>query len=288
MTDPGIGHNRPPDFAATVAEQLARDYGELNRSVESLLEESLALPPQVADDDDMGLYARLIKRMRDAAARVEALRVNEKEPHMRAAQAVDSFFFALAEKLCRRTRTAKPGRADFLQARLDDYNQRKLRQEQERRRLEQEERFRQAREAEAKAREEARKAEEARLAAERARKPENVAAKDVLATEAEQAAAVAIADATVAASRAEEAHVAALAKPADMVRTRVEQGPLVTMAEEGYATVENFSMLDGAKLWPFVPTAAKEQALRSWARNTGFAQQMLGASIGKRSKTVVR
>ena len=34
--------------------------------------------------------------------------------------------------------------------------------------------------------------------------------------------------------------------------------------------VENQALLDKEKLWAFIPLAAKEQAFRAWAKNTGY------------------
>ena len=60
------------------------------------------------------------------------------------------------------------------------------------------------------------------------------------------------------------------------------------MATEPYALVEDFELLDKAALWPFIKQDVIEQALRAWARTTGHNQQMAGAKIGRRPKTVVR
>ena len=87
---------------------------------------------------------------------------------------------------------------------------------------------------------------------------------------------------------AQQAHIDTLAKPADIVRTRVEEGPTVTMQREAFAIVVDAALLDVAKLWPFVALAEKEKALRAWAKNTGYGTQMPGAEVGYRPKTVVR
>lgn len=291
------GHNNPPlarsiaaeeNFAGTVTAFLEDEYRELLKTVPELLEEARALPSQIDDDEQMGIFARLIKRFRDSTARIEAFRVKEGEPYLRGKQAVDSFFFSLAEKCQRRDRKAKPGAADVLQARLDDYNQRKLRAEQERRRQEEERTRREAQERQRQEDEARRKAEEDRLAAERARKPEIIEAKEAVAAQSEQAASTATIDAALAFEKAEEARIATLAKPADLIRTRVEEGPTVTMAREAYAIITDASQLDKETLWPFISEDAKEKALRSWAKTTGHSKQMPGAEIGHRQKSVVR
>jgi hypothetical protein len=293
----GIGDNRPPlartiaaeeNFAQTVTSFLEDEYRELLQTIPDLLAQARELPVEINDDAEMGTFARLIKRFRDTTARIEAFRVKEAEPYLRGKQAVDSFFFALAEKCVRRDKKAKPGAADILAARLDDYNQRKLRAEQERRRQEEEKTRREAEErrrAEEAARQEA---EEKRLAADRARKAETIEQKSAIAQEAEAQATTAKIEADLAQERAEEARIATLAKPADLVRTRVEEGPTVTMGTEPYALIVDASALDKETLWPFISEDAKEKALRSWARTTGFNKQMAGAEIGRRPKSVVR
>jgi hypothetical protein len=180
------GDNKAPDYAQRVTEQMARDYAALSDNVALMLDEARALPDAIEDESVLGLYAKLIKRLRDTTARITAFRTAEKEPFLRGGQAVDAFFFSLEDKCARRDRKNKPGAADVLQARLDDYQQRKLAEEQARRRREAEEsrpgRTRAPRGGSERAE---REAEEARLAAERARKPETTAAKEVVAEQKE-------------------------------------------------------------------------------------------------------
>lgn len=283
-----VGSNQAAEHGVLVAEQMRRDYAELEETVAAQLEEARNLPVEVNDDETMGIFAKLIKRLRDTAKRAEAFHAAEKEPHLRAGQAVDSFFFALIDKCARRDRKNKPGAADILGARLDDYNQRKLAAEVARRRAEAEEAARVAAAAAAKAREEARLAEEARQAAERARKPEHIETKGQVAAAAEQAATTSAIDSQMAAGKADDAYISTLAKPSDIVRTRIESGPTVTMAQEPYAEVEDYDLLDKVKLWPFISQDAKDKAVRAWAKTTGHREQMTGAKIGKRAKSQVR
>ncbi len=290
---PGPGHNLPPlprqisaeeNLAPSVTEFLAEEFASLPGEVSALLDEARVLPKVIDDDDVMGTVAKLIKRFRETTKRIEAFHAREKAPYWTSGQAVDVFFFSLFEKCAKRTKTSKPGAADVLQARLDDYMDRKLAAEQERRRKEAAEQARVAREAQERADREAREAEDARLAAERARKPDAIVAKTAVADARENSASEAKADAGFALSKAEEAHVATLAKPADMVRTRVDDGPTVTMGTVPYAVIEDEDLLDKAKLWPFIKFEAKEAALTAWARTHGHSQQMPGAKIGKRAK----
>jgi len=271
-----------------VVEFLEEEYRTLSPVISALLDRARGVPQTIDDDAVMGDAAKIIKELRDEAAKAEAFRVKEKEPYLRGEQAVDNFFFPLIEKCKRRDRKQRPGAADILQSRVDDYQQRKLAEEQRKRdeaaRIAREEAERRQREEDAARK----KAEEERAAAERARKPENIAAKTAIADASAETAAHAKTEATLATQRAEEAHVDTLARPADMVRTRVEQGPTVTMARENYAVIEDETKLDMAKLWPFISLDAKEKALRAWAKTTGYTQQMPGATIGTRPKSVVR
>lgn len=293
-----IGANFPPlarsiaaeqgDFALVVMAFLEDEYAPQPKVVAALLDEARLLPNPIEDDETKGRYASLIKRLRDTAKALDAIHSKEKTPYLRGGQAVDQFFFGLIDRLARRDKKNKPGAADVLGQRLTDYDTKKLREEQERRRLESEEQARIAREAQAAADRKAAEAEEARLAAERAKKPETIAAKDAVAGVREQAAGAAKVEAEIATARAEDAHIATLAKPADLMRMRGDDGTLSTMATEPYAEIEDDSKLDMAKLWPFIALDAKEKALRAWAKTTGHTVQMPGAKIGKRPKSVVR
>lgn len=292
-----VGGNQPPiaalisgeeNFAQTVTDWLNDEFKAVPLTVEALLEEARALPPEIDDDDTKGRYASVIKRIRDEAKRLSAFQEKEKAPYLRGGQAVDQFFFGLIDRLARRDKKNKAGAADVLLQRMTNYDTRKLHEELERRRVEAAEAARIAREAAAKAAREAAEAEQARLAAERARKPETVEAKHAVALQAEQAAASARVEADLAIGRAQETHIDTLAKPADLMRNRGADGTLSTMATEPFAEVTDPDALDKDKLWPFIPLAAKEQALQAWAKNTGHTQMMVGASIGKRPKSQVR
>ena len=292
-----IGGNNPPlartiaaeeNFAATVTAFLEDEYSQLPVTVSHILEAARAIPHTIDNEDDMGECARVIKLLRDEAARIEAFRVKEKEPYLRGEQAVDAYFFGQKEKCVRRDKKAKPGAADILQSLLDDYNQRKLAAEQRRRQEEADKAAREAAEARQREQEAAAKAEADRQAAERARKPETQQQKTAIAEASQQEAADAAVNADLAAQAAEQAHVDTLAKPADLVRTRVSQGPTVTMGTEPYALIEDIAQLDRAVLWPFIKTDAIESALRSWAKTTNYNQQMAGARIGRRPKSIVR
>ena len=285
------GSNQAPDFAKQTTDRLAEDFGAVIQTVTDLLAEARELPKEVTTDEQALATGAVIKRLRDVDARLENHRVVEKEPYLRGGEAVDAFFNGQRDKIGKRNKrdqSARPGAIDVLEARNQAHMDRKLAEETARRELAAQQTTREA-ETKRKAEETARRvAEDARLAAERARKPETTEVKTVIAEEAEQQASVATAAAAVADDAAQDAHIATLAKPADMVRTRGDDGVTLTMKREPYAILKDEAKLDKEKLWAFVPLKAKEQALGAWARNTGHTVQMEGAEIGFRNKSVTR
>lgn len=281
--------NNAPDFARLEVERLEMDYAKVVETADALDAEFATHPDEIPDDDGKAIVVDFIKRTRDTTARAEALRVVEKEPHYRRGQGVDQFFFGrIIDRLARRDRKNKPGIADISQARLTAYDTRKLEEERARLRLIADEEARKAAAARAEEARLAQEAEERRLAAERARKPDTQAAKEAAAVQAEQAASAAAVETQIAARAAEEAYIGTLAKPADLMRTRTAGGTLSTVARENYAEITDVTKLDMAILWPLVSLKEKERVLNAWARNTGFTQQMAGAAIGSRPRSVVR
>lgn len=284
--------NDAPDYAKLEVERLAGDYGELSRQVDAMLAEALALPETIENDEQKGSVASVIKRLRDATRRIEAYHDVEKQPSLRRGQGVDQFFFGLWDRLAKRDRKARDGAADVLAKRLTEYDIRKLAEEQERRRKAAAEAAR----AEAVARENREKAEreerEKREAAERARKPERIEEKTVEADEAATIASGARIEEKVAAAAAEEAHISTLARPADIMRQRVDDGTLATMGTERFAEIVDRNALDLNKLRPYLSTPDLEKALRAYAGSVGYSgdasAQITGARFGKRPKSVVR
>lgn len=284
-----IGHNVAPDYAATVTDRLQQDYAEAVRNAEAMIDEARALPPIEPDDErTLGLHSAMIEKMRDTTSRFEKFRVVEKEPHMRAAEATDGFFFGWIEKLARRKKTDKPGVSDILQACVNAEMNRRL-DEQRRLRAEAEAKARAAEEALRKAQAEAaRKAAEAQAAAERARKQENIdahAARSLAeAAEAERL----NAERMFAAQVAEDARIDRLAKAADMVRTRPDGSPMVTMRQVPVVVIEDAALLNKDLLWPHIKEEHLLMALKAWAKATGHKRPMDGATIKMVDEAVVR
>lgn len=301
-----IGGNNPPlgkmislqegDFAAVTTIYLEDDYAKQPDIVQSLLDEASKLMRDPAtgeiapipDDDTKGKVASLIKRMRDTAKALAAFHGKEKQPYFRGGQAVDQYFFGMIDKLARRDKKNRPGAADVLGQMLTDYDNRKLAEEQERRRLAAAEAARVEREAREKREREERAAEEARLAAERARKPETKAAKEEVAQVAEEHASAARVEETVAAQQAQAAAIDTYRKPADIMRTRGDDGTLSTMGTEKYAEITDRTLLDLAKLGPYIPLDGLQKALNAWAKATDYREEMPGAAVGRRNKSLVK
>ena len=87
-----IGDNvQTIDYAKEEIQRLGQDYGNFIATVEDLTVEAEAIPEKIADAETKGVVASLIKRMRDAAKRIEGVREVEKTPHLRRGQAVDQF-----------------------------------------------------------------------------------------------------------------------------------------------------------------------------------------------------
>lgn len=283
----GVGHNVAPDYASTITAQLERDYAELLENAGALLAEARTLPKEINSDEEMAPQAGLIVRLRDSAARFKTFHTTEKEPHLRAGQAVDGFFFGWWEKLARRNKTDKPGAADILQARVDNWMQRKLEAERKAR----EEIARKAREEEARLAQEAadraRQAQEDADKAARARKPENVAALTASAEENKAAALEALSQLNKASGAADDARIDTLAKPADMVRTRLEGGPTVSMKQVPQVLIEDRTKLDMALLWPHLKDEHILMALKAYAKSTSHKTPMAGAIIRMVDETTV-
>ena len=304
-----IGDNAAPDYAKMETERLVEDYRPWVKKLEDLVAEFGRAPVHIDDDPTALRVGGLIKRFRDLREQLKTFRIIEKEPHLRRGNADDAFFnghmktIQPEEKSERRT---SPGKIDILQGRINTYQDGKEALERERLAREAAETARIAREAQEKADRERREAErlqreadERRAEAERARAPAQIEAKSEVASQASQAhgeqtgAAIgAEVQAQTLTETARDAHIATLAKSADIVRTRgvTESGAGVTLtkARESYAYVTDRDQLDKNKLWNSFTDEQIEMALRKWARATGHNEKMAGAEVGWRSKGVTR
>ena len=282
------GDNSGVDFARIMTDQLAVDYKGTVADAVALLEEARSAPKEINDDETAGKVAAIVKRLRDLAKTFDAYHKNEKLPHKTRAEACDQFFFGWIDKLARRDKKNAAGAADILFARFDDFQQRKLRAEQLKRQREADEAADRERIAAAAAAEAARVEEEARLSADRARAPAQIEKKAEAAQEAAVEADSKSVDHIIATDKADAADLATKAKPADIVRTRFDDGVMGTMQTEKFAEIVDRKLLDKEALWPHIKTEWLQTALNLWAGTTGHAEQMPGARIGKRPKSRIR
>jgi hypothetical protein len=298
MAPAGMGHNNPPlarsiaaeteDFAHVVTRFLEEEYRQYPDQLNALLEAAAQIPETIDDQESKEAAATIIKQFRDLNAKFDSFQKKEKQPYLRGGQAVDQFFFGMMDKIMRRARTNRFGTADILLQRITDFDNRKLAEEQARRQREADERARIAREAQQRADRERREAEERQRAAERARTEATRTARAAEAETARQAAQQAAVEEVVTSAQAQEAHIATLARPADLMRQRGNDGTLTTVTVEKYAAVTNKDALDKDKLWPFINIREIEKALAAWAKTTDYNVQMDGAEIGRRNRSVVR
>ena len=291
----GIGDNIGVDQAQIVTTRLALDYAETVSGVATILNTAREQPKVVDSDQTAVQLGAVIKQLRDLDKRVEAFRVAEKQPYLRAEQGVDTFFFDLRDKLAKRNkndRAAKPGAADVLQNRIDAYQDQKRIAEQARLDAERREAQRLAAIEQARLRKLQEEAQEAERALARARSEASKLERAAEAAEAARKQAQAQAEADLAAIKAEEARLATLVKPAELVRVRGNDanggGVTLTSAREGYAILTDRSLLDLNALKAYFTDAEIEKALRGYAKATGHVKQLAGAEIGFRQKGITR
>lgn len=267
---PPIGDNIDAPYGTSIVERLEQDYAELLVRAKNMLADAEELPITVESSLDVSVVGDMIVKMRDLSARAESHRVAEKEPYLRSGEVVHAFF---------RKRAIEPldKRRGNLQARLDAFKQRQLAEERSRR------------EAEAaaarRAQQEAQKArEEAEAAARRARSEESARAR------AEEAARARV-EADMADAKAEETTLATMQKSTAMVGERFEgseRSGQVGMRKKPVVFIEDIYKLDLELLRPFLREEHLLMALRAWAKETGYQQEMPGAVVALRDTTVVR
>lgn len=308
--------NRPKDaekidHARIETERLRDEYQPLLTTFGRLSSEADAVAEPTSDAEAVAAGG-IIKRMRDLRHEAEATRVVEVEPHLRRKNAGDGFFNGIIEALQpadKRTRQSRPGLIDKVQAKIDAYQNKK--EAAERARLEEENR---KAEAARRAAEEAAAAERRRLEAaererreaedraarartEETRRQRETEAKDAQVREVAAAAAAKAAEVTVAKAteQSQDARIATLARPAEVVRTRgqtAESGDvLLTKATEKIAQlVDRGALTDEAKLilFEFLTDAEVDKAVRAYANSTGHRGKMAGCLIEIRKKGVTR
>jgi len=305
-----IGHNLPP----ALPDRLAEDYSQLVAEVEALAQRANAAPEVVNDDAEQGVIGNLAKDVTKTAKNIEARRVDEKEPFLKAGREVDGFFQPLKVRLDRIASAMEIRGRDYLNRKAAA--ERRVREEEERKRREaerlaREEAQQKLREAEAREREahkaqeraerlrleeEARHAKEvteikngflreteereaARQKAEAETAARLRAEEDERAAKASQAAAI---ESLKALERAEaerlDAERAAQAKPADLARTR-SSGSLSTLAQKFDHEIVDFEAIDLEVLRPYLPRADIEKAIRQFIRVNKDTKALRGVRI---------
>jgi hypothetical protein len=265
---PTIGHNIT-SYAEGIPDRLELDYAELKINAMTALDATESLPVIIETSADVEPIASAIKKLGDLAGRATAHRVAEKEPYLRAGDAVFAWFTkGLIEPL--------NAKREQLRVRLDSFKQRQLAEERAKR---------EAEAAIARAQQiAAQKArEEAEAAARRARSVETA---ELRAAEARQARV----EADMAAARAEQTTLATMASSSAMIRERFEgeRSGHVGMRKKKIAVVTDIAKLDLERLRHFFKQEHLEYALRAWAAATDYDEQMPGAIVTKTDTTVVR
>lgn len=278
-----IGGNMGPSlFTSEAINALLPDqYRDLAANVTKMLANAREeIPDKILTIEQQAVVTRTVVTMRDELTKILSHHKKEKEPYLRAGQAVDQFFFSMRDRLTK----AK----EIIEKRGDGFTQRQLAAE----RAEREQREREATERARKAQEEAdllaQQQRDAEAAAERARSKKKT---EELTEAAEQLAddrVEADARAAVAAQAADDARREADAKAADIVRTRFDSGHMSTARQVGYADVTDYNLLPLEVLRPYIKQAELERAVKAYAKMTDYSATIAGANIGKRDGTVYR
>lgn len=280
-----IGGNNPPEDMLLRADELLRlfdvRYAGLSADVTQLLAEVReGSPTTIETEQQDGIVAAFMERLRNTIKDADTRRVGEKAPYLTAERAIDNFFNGMIDRLDKAR--------NILQARGNDYARRKVAMERAKRQREAEEAARAARIAADKAAAEAKAAAELEAAAARARKPENIEKLEQAADQKRGNAAMAAVDKMIADSEAENAALATMARSADLARTRHETGHLSTAKQVPHVEIVDDAMLDTKALWPFIRADVKLAALKAWAKTYNHEKQMPGALIEMRDAAVYR
>lgn len=254
-----IGSNYPPRdllLGDALREKLLDDHAALLRRRDDLLAAEARIPP-IEDEAAAQKVSDYIKQVTACAKAADTARVGEKEPYLEGGRGVDGFFKAISDPLA--------GVKRRVESALTNYLRRK--EAEERRKREEEQRL--ARE------EEARQRREAEEAAAKIRDEQSL--QDAIAKE--QAAKLASAD-------ADKADKAAVAKPAELSRTRGEYGAVSSLRTDWvFADVER-EELDLEALRYHLPSEGIEKAIRSFIKAGG--RSLRGARIFESTSAVVR
>lgn len=263
-TDPRLlpGDNKPP-----LAERLPIDYAAELATVETIAAAATNAPKEITTDDEHAALVKIVKDARTIGKTLKSHFEKEKAPHLEAGRTVDTFF----KKPRERMDSVVTAMEKRIKVRLDAIaaaEQARIAEE-----------ARQAREKERLAREEA----ERQLREAAATKPGNSDVRETRMIEAAASTAVAKAHET----EARSLEIAATAKPAELARTRTEEGlsTLATFIDYEITDIEAVSLV---KLRPFIKHEHIEQAIRAFVKTHGEAQTLPGVRIFRNTRANVR
>lgn len=237
---PAIGDNRP---ALITADQLAKDFPQIELFVAELEKAAAESPIVLEDDADMEVVNAIAVKLGSASRRCDKLRDETGRPLLEGKRVIDSFFKDFMARL------------DKAQAALGVRGTVYLRKK-------------------AAAERAKREAEEA-VAREAAAKAQREAAEAVKSGNVEKAA-LAQAKADEHETRADQAADAAGAKVSELARTQTVAGSS-TLEEKWTFEIEDLNTIDLNALRPFLPQTAIEQALRAFVKSG--RRQITGARI---------
>lgn len=248
----GIGGNKPPE-SSTLLNQLAKDYAALAETAAALAKRANDAPAAIADDVQHKTVASLEVDARASLKNIEAQRVAEKAPYLRAEREIDGFFKQFSDRLSRIATAMNKRVEDYLNAKADA--ERRAREEEARiAREAQEKAFREAQEAEA------------------ANKP--------------QIANAALDQAAKLDQRATEAITEAQAKPADLARTRTDTGVLSTLRTDWVHEITDYDVIPLDKLRPYFKRDEVDKAIRGFVRAGN--RELAGTRIFEKTSAVTR
>lgn len=245
------GHNRPP---VLTPDEIARDFAYLDTGLNEVEKKVSACPPVIEDDEDLELARTAVRLCQGAHKRLEAVRVEAKEPFLAATRIVDSHFNTRKERVAKWQ--------SGIEARAKRYLDKKAAEE----RAIREEEARRAAEEARKAQEAARKAEEDRIALERQAEADAEAAEAAryMARQEETRLREAALQTTATALKAKQETEA---KPAELARTRTGDG-LSTLAEIWcFEVIDPHAVkLDDPVLRSFIPWPEIEKAIARYTK----------------------
>ncbi len=260
MTDApiaAIGDNLPPDDADPLRERLAEEYVDLSRRCDALLAGVENVPLVVEDAESAGKVGDYIKQLAACHKNAESHRKKEKEEYLDGGRNVDGWFKLITEPLAKVKKD--------IERRLTLYQREVMIEE---RRIREE--------AQRKADEASRLAEIELRKAEAAIKEEADLGKAI---EAEERALQAEADAI-------KAQEAAIAKAAELTRTRGDYGSVASLRTRWTGVLTDRATLDLEALREHLPEEALEKAIRSFVKAGG--RELAGARVYEDTTTVVR